>query len=202
MKDALSILNEELPQAYQEKAPLFADFLQQLTYWNKTYNLTAIRKIEDMVPLHIIDCLSIIPCVQGSRILDVGTGAGFPGIPLAICMPELDITLVESNRKRIQFLQTIKHELRLNNVKIWQGRIEQYQTDVGFDTITSRAFSNLLQFMAFTKHLCAENGIWCAMKGHVPCAELAELSNPYEIYSYTIPKQSVARCCILIKNKE
>ncbi len=202
MSQLLKKLQAALPEAYQNKAPAFEKFLELLIRWNKTYNLTAIRDVSQMIPLHLLDCLAIVPCMHGKRILDVGTGAGFPGIPLAICLPELEFTLVESNGKRIQFLQTVKHELQLNNINIWQGRIEQYQPDAGFDTITSRAFSNLAQFMDLTKHVCAKDGIWCAMKGQIPEEELAKIPYPYEIFSYEIPGQSVARCCILIKHKE
>ena len=202
MNPLLKKLQEALPPIYQSKAPIFEKFLGLLVRWNNAYNLTAIRDVEQMIPLHLLDCLAIIPYIQGQRIIDVGTGPGFPGIPLAICLPDLEFTLVESNGKRIQFLQTVKHELQLNHINIWQGRIEQYQPGAGFDTITSRAFSNLAQFIDLTKHLCAENGIWCAMKGQVPHEELAEIPYPYEIFSYEIPNQSVARCCIVIKYKE
>jgi len=202
MSKLLEKLQKELPQAFYQQASVFEKFLELLNRWNKTYNLTAIRDINQMIPMHLLDCIAIIPCIKGSRVLDVGTGPGFPGIPLAICMPDIHFTLVESNRKRIQFLQTVKHELKLDNIEIWQGRIEQYQPEAGFDTITSRAFSSLVQFIDLTRHVCVEDGVWCAMKGQVPHEELTLLSQPYEIFHYDIPGQDVARCCIIIKNKE
>lgn len=195
-------LKKALPNDLKDKASQFAKFLQLLNHWNKTYNLTAIRDIESMIPLHILDCIAIIPHIKGPRILDVGSGAGFPGIPLAICCENLDITLVESNRKRIQFLETVKHELQLKHVTIWNGRIEQYQPISGFDTITSRAFSNLTQFIELTQHLCASDGQWCAMKGLIPHEELEALNFDYQVYPYTIPGQNVARCCVVINYKD
>ncbi len=196
------LLKKALPEELKNKAPMFAKFLQLLVHWNKTYNLTAIRNIEDMIPLHILDCIAIIPYIKGPKLLDVGSGAGFPGIPLAICCDDLDITLVESNRKRIQFLETVKHELHLKHVTIWNGRIEQYQPVSGFDTITSRAFSDLTQFIDLTQHLCANNGQWCAMKGQVPHEELKAINLDYQVYPYSIPGQNVARCCVVINHKD
>lgn len=202
MSTLLNLIEQQLPDEYRTKAPKFEKYLTLLLRWNKTYNLTAIRDVQQMIPLHLLDCLAIIPCIKGPRVVDVGSGAGFPGIPLAICMPDLSFTLVESNRKRVQFLQTVKHELQLNNVDIWQGRIEQYTPELGFDTITSRAFTQLAPFMNLTRHVCAKDGIWCAMKGQIPEEELKEIAYSYEIFSYTIAHQPVSRCCVLIKNKE
>lgn len=202
MSKLLEQIQQQLPTEYRFQAPQFEKFLELLLRWNKAYNLTAIRDVHQMIPLHLLDCIAIIPYIKGPRVLDVGSGAGFPGIPLAICMPDLSLTLVESNRKRVQFLHTVKHELQLKNVEIYQGRIEQYTPELGFDTITSRAFTQLAPFMNLTRHVCAKDGIWCAMKGQVPEEELKEIAYSYEIFSYTIAHQSVSRCCVLIKNKE
>lgn len=196
------LLKQQLPVNYQQKLADFAKFLTLLKKWNQTYNLTAIRDIEEMIPLHLIDCISIIPYLKGPRVLDVGSGAGFPGIPLAICCPKLSFTLVESSRKRTQFLETVKYELQLNNINIWNGRIEQYQPDAGFDTITSRAFSNLALFIDLTHHLSKQGGQWCAMKGQVPHKELENIHHPYQIFHYEIPGHQVARCCVVINHKE
>jgi 16S rRNA (guanine527-N7)-methyltransferase len=202
MSKLLEQLQKQLPHEWVHRAAAFEKFLELLNRWNKTYNLTAIRDINQMIPMHLLDCIAIIPCIQGKRVLDVGTGPGFPGIPLAICMPDIQFTLVESNGKRIQFLQTVKHDLKLDNVEICQERIEQYQPERGFDTITSRAFSSLVQFIDLTRHVCLKDGVWCAMKGQIPYDELALISQTYEIFHYDIPGQDVARCCIIIKNKE
>lgn len=196
------LLKQQIPERYQHHLKDFKRFLELLIQWNKAYNLTAIRQVEDMVPLHLVDCIAIIPYLKGPNILDVGSGAGFPGIPLAICCPEFNFTLVESNRKRVLFLETVKHELKLNHLNIWNGRIEQYQAIKGFDTITSRAFSNLAQFIDLSRHVCAKDGQWCAMKGQTPQDELNKLEYPYQIYPYDIPGQNVSRCCVVINYKE
>jgi len=199
MEDKLQLA---LPAAYKNQAPQFAKFLQLLQHWNKTYNLTAIRDWESMISLHILDCLSIIPYVQGPKLVDVGSGAGFPGIPLAITCPELEITLVESNRKRVLFLETVKHELQLSHLRIWQGRVEDYQPEYGFDTITSRAFRHLSEFVRLTGHLLTTSGQWCAMKGQISQEELASIPYSYQVHPYAIPGQNVARCCVVINHKD
>jgi 16S rRNA (guanine527-N7)-methyltransferase len=196
------LLKLQLPAPYRHLAPEFTQFLNLLERWNQAYNLTAIRQPEEMIPLHILDCLAILPYIKGPRLLDVGSGAGFPGIPIAICHKNLSITLVESSRKRVQFLETVKHALNLKHVTIWNGRIEHYSPETGFDTITSRAFSNLTQFVELTRNLCTKNGQWCAMKGQIPYEELKELGVSYQIYPYEIPGQNVARCCIVINQKD
>ena len=198
----LKQLAQQLPESFLHKAPQFEVYLDLLCRWNKAYNLTAIRAIEDMIPLHFVDSLSIIPCLKGKRILDVGTGAGFPGLPLAICLENLEFNLLETNGKRVRFLETVVHELGLNNVKIIKARVEAYQDAQGFDTICSRAFSHLKTLIDLTQHLLAKDGLWTAMKGQVPHEELATIGYPYEIYSYAIPGQNVARCCVIIKHKE
>lgn len=199
MEDKLQLA---LPAAYKPLAPQFTKFLLLLQHWNKTYNLTAIRDWQAMIPLHILDCLSIIPYIRGPNLMDVGSGAGFPGIPLAIVCPNLAITLVESNRKRVLFLETVKHELQLSHLTIWQGRVEHYQPEFGFDTITSRAFCHLSEFVQLTDHLLAESGQWCAMKGQISQEELASIPYSYQVHPYTIPGQNVARCCVVINHKD
>lgn len=195
-------LSQALAPEHQAQAAQFGKFIRLLLQWNKAYNLTAIRAWEDMIPLHILDCLAIIPYLQGPNILDVGSGAGFPGIPLALACPHLKLTLVESNRKRVQFLQTVKHELQLSNLSIWQGRVEDYQPDFGFDTITSRAFSHLVDFTKLTEHLLKQSGQWCAMKGQISKEELESIKRPYQVYPYAIPGHHVARCCVVINHKD
>jgi 16S rRNA (guanine527-N7)-methyltransferase len=198
----LKQLQQQLPEAYKSKAPQFEAFLNLLCRWNKAYNLTAIRDVSAMIPLHLLDSIAIIPCLKGQRILDVGTGPGFPGIPLAICLPDLAFSLLETNGKRVRFLETVVHELGLKNVKIIKSRVEAYQDSQGFDTICSRAFSHLNTFIELSRHLLAKDGQWAAMKGLVPHEELATIDEPNEIYSYAIPGQNVARCCVIIKQKE
>lgn len=181
----------------QLSKPLF-HYLSLLNKWNAAYNLTAIRDLDSMISKHLLDSLAIIPWLKGSRILDVGTGAGLPGIPLAIAQPDRQFTLLDSNGKKVRFLQEVKRHLSLNNLEVVQFRVENYHPDQGFDTVTSRAFSSLEQMVHWTQHLIAKQGIWLAMKGRCPDEELAALKYPYRVESYTVQGIEGERCCVLI----
>ncbi|KTD19544.1 16S rRNA (guanine(527)-N(7))-methyltransferase RsmG [Legionella londiniensis] len=176
-------------------------YLDLLYKWNQTYNLTAIRDSEAMASRHILDSLAIAPWVQGMRILDVGTGAGLPGIPLAIAFPEKHIVLLDSNGKKIRFLKEVKRLLRLDNVSIVNSRVETYHPALGFDTVVSRAFSDLQQMIRWTQHLLAPHGIWLAMKGRLPEGELKMLDVSYEVKHYKVPSVEGERCCVIIFNQ-
>ncbi len=152
----------------QQQQQRLLEYLALLMKWNRTYNLTAIRNPEEMVARQLLDSLSILTLVQGRRILDVGTGAGLPGIPLAICMPQAEFTLVDSNGKKSRFVQQAKLELGLDNLEVHQSRIEQFEAAEGFDTITTRAFAALPKIVGLTARLLSDNGIVLAMKGSVP----------------------------------
>ena len=173
-------------------------YLHLLDKWNHAYNLTAIRSIEEMVNRHILDSLAILPWVKGPYVLDVGSGAGLPGIPLAIARSDLSIVLLDSNGKKTRFLQEVKRMLSLSNVDIVQNRVENYHPSRGFDTVTSRAFSELSQMINWTQHLIAKDGIWLAMKGRYPQDELTNLQHTYQVKTYTVPGIDGNRCCVLI----
>lgn len=160
---------------------LFLDYLEILKKWNEAYNLTAIRNPEDMVAMHLLDSLSIAPFIKGKNILDVGTGAGLPGIPLAILYPERRFTLLDSNGKKIRFLFQAKNQLGLENVNEIQGRAEKHQTEARFNAITSRAFSDLSDTIEKTKHLLEKGGRFYAMKGQLPDQELSMLPKHYKV---------------------
>lgn len=160
---------------------LFLDYLEILKKWNEAYNLTAIRNPEDMVAMHLLDSLSIAPFIKGKNILDVGTGAGLPGIPLAILYPERRFTLLDSNGKKIRFLFQTKNQLGLENVNEVQARAEKYQTEAPFSAITSRAFSGLVEMIEKTKHLLGKEGRFYAMKGQFPDQELSMLPKHYKV---------------------
>lgn len=176
------------------------DYLGLLEKWNRAYNLTAIRERDTMITHHLLDSLAIAPWVHGERIIDVGTGAGFPGIPLAIAHPEWQITLLDSNGKKTRFLQEVKRSLRLENIDIIQTRVETYLPSPGFDTVTSRAFSALSQMLSWTKHLLNHQGKWLAMKGRYPEEELHTLHQPFQVEHYSVPHLDGERCCIIIDN--
>lgn len=182
------------------KEPLM-DYLKLLDKWNKTYNLTAIRDLSEMAIRHILDSLAISPWLRGNSILDIGTGPGLPGIPLAISHPHLKFTLLDSNGKKTRFLDEVKRRLQLNNVEVVQSRAENYQPSLDFDTLTSRAFSDVKQMLHWTKHLASSHSIWLAMKGRYPETELDSLTFPYQVEEYKVPGLDGERCCIIIENK-
>ncbi len=174
-------------------------FVALIEKWNKTYNLTAIRNKEDMVISHVLDSLAILPFLQGTRILDIGTGAGLPGIPLALYAPDLEFVLLDSNAKKTRFVQQVILELELNNIHVQHSRVEAFEDDTGFDTITSRAFSSLEDFLVMSEHLLRENGKLLAMKGQHPKQELQQLAMPWETIPVHVPGIHAERCIVRIE---
>ncbi|WP_442909092.1 16S rRNA (guanine(527)-N(7))-methyltransferase RsmG [Halopseudomonas sp.] len=168
------------------------DYLALLQKWNKAYNLTAVRNPDEMVSRHLLDSLSILPFVEGERWLDVGSGGGMPGIILTIMRPETQFLLLDSNGKKTRFLTQVKLELGLTNLKVFQGRVEAFQTETGFDGIVSRAFSSLADFTQMTRHLSHPQTRWLAMKGQYPEEELAALPVDFEVERST--RLSVPGC--------
>ena len=158
------------------------EYLQLLNKWNKAYNLTSIRQLESMVPLHLLDSLVVHPRVQGaSRLIDVGTGPGLPGMVLAIMNPELPITLLDSNGKKTRFLFQARTALKLDNVTIVNDRVEAYQPTERFDMIVSRAFASLQDMTHWCRHLLVDGGCFLAMKGQYPEAELTAIAHDYRL---------------------
>ena len=174
-----AILEKGLAQAglavsAQTQEQLLA-YLALMQKWNKVHNLTAVRDADEMVTLHLLDSLVVLPFIAGKNLLDVGSGAGLPGIPLAICLPDLQVTVIDSNNKKVSFMRQVKAELGLSNLDVLGGRVEEVAPKAKFDIVISRAFSDLSLFISLTHKLCAEQGKWLAMKGVYPEAELAEL---------------------------
>lgn len=174
-------------------------YLALLHQWNQAYNLTAIRTPLDAVTKHVLDALAVIPFMTGHTILDVGSGAGCPGIPLSIALPDRSFVLLDSAGKKVRFLETVKRTLKLDNVEIIQARVEEYAVAQPFDLLISRAFGRLDQWIEWTAPLLAEKGTWMAMKGQVPSEELRRLTYPYCIHHYQIPGLQAARCVVCIK---
>jgi len=176
------------------------DYLALLEKWNKAFNLTAVRDPGKMVSRQLLDSLSIRAFLKGERVLDVGSGAGLPGIPLSILNPGRSFTLLDTNSKKTRFLRQAKLELQLDNIDIVQARVEQFRPVQGFDVITSRAFASLPDMLALTRHLLAPGGYWLAMKGAVPMDELESLSGDYshEIHVLQVPAEEGLRHAILI----
>lgn len=194
LRDGLKTLGLDTP------AEPLMHYLYLLEKWNKAYNLTAVRDLDQMVTRHLLDSLAISPWISGPRILDVGTGAGLPGIPLALTHPDCQFVLLDSNGKKIRFLQEVKRVLRIPNLEIEQTRAENYRPEQGFDTVISRAFSDLGQMLSWTGHLIAEKGQWLAMKGRYPETELNTITRPYQVQTYSVPGLEGERCCVTIDN--
>jgi len=157
-------------------------YLEMLERWNKAFNLTAIRDPIQMVRLHLLDSLAIHPYIQGvERIIDVGTGPGLPGIPLAILNPEINFTLLDSNGKKTRFLFQAINDLALANATEVNQRVETYQAKQQFDIVLSRAFSSLSDMLSQCEHLLLDKGCFLAMKGKKPDSELSQITKVYKV---------------------
>jgi 16S rRNA (guanine527-N7)-methyltransferase len=157
-------------------------YLEMLQRWNKAYNLTAIREPIQMVRLHLLDSLAIHPYVQGVKhIIDVGTGPGLPGIPLAILNPDINFTLLDSNGKKTRFLFQAINDLSLANAKEINHRVEKYQPEQSFDIVLSRAFSSISDMLTQCDHLVSDSGCFLAMKGKKPESELSQITKDYKV---------------------
>ena len=187
-----------------DQASTLINYLTLLQKWNGTHNLTAITSTSEMLSKHLIDSLSIARNWPKGKTLDVGSGAGLPGIPLAVVNPTYSFTLVDASHKRVAFLREVCRVLQLANVTPEHARVENL-TASKYDVITCRAFSSLSDFIAKTKHLIADNGRWLAMKGVYPTEELAVLdTDQYLIDVQTIPlvDESFERHLVDIRQKQ
>lgn len=173
-------LGVDLNKRQQE---LLLAYLGLLIKWNQAYNLTAVRNPDEMVSRHLLDSLSVVPFVaeNGDAWLDVGSGGGMPGVPLAILFPERHFTLLDSNGKKTRFLTQVKLELKLDNLQVVHERVEAYRPAVPFAGIVSRAFSELKNFTDWTRHLGTPDTRWLAMKGVQPDDELQALSADFRL---------------------
>ena len=177
-------------------------YLALLEKWNRVYNLTAIREPERMVTHHLLDSLAILPHVRGPRVLDVGSGAGLPGIPLALASPELAVTLLDSSHKKAAFLQQAVAELQLANATVVTARIESWQSDARYDTIVSRAFADLGEFVAAAARLLAPGGTIAAMKGVHPHDEIERLPPGFrvrQVLALEVPLLDAERHLVLVE---
>lgn len=183
-------------------------YLALLYKWNKVYNLTAVRDPLDMVTLHLLDSLSVLPHVRAQNLLDVGSGGGLPGIVLAICIPSLQVTTIDTVQKKAIFMRQVKGELGLDNLQVVHARVENFKPAEKFEVVISRAFSELIQFVKLTKNLLAQNGQWLAMKGQLPHHELgiSELEilkiKVREIIPLTVAGLDAERHLVVLENNE
>jgi 16S rRNA (guanine527-N7)-methyltransferase len=183
----------------------FDQYFELLQEWNKIFNLTAITDPQEIRTLHLQDSLSVLPYVTGKNLLDVGTGAGFPGMVLAIAKPDLAVTLLDSVGKKTRFLQQVKAALKLTQVTVVNSRVEDYHPEQLFDQVISRAFSNLTKFVECTEHLCKPAGQFLAMKGHLPEDEIQALPKRFKvsaIHRLEVPGLDAQRHLIVIEKGE
>ena len=194
-------LEQTLPTGAADK---LAGLLEDLHYWAQRINLTGIREIQAMVSGHILDSLSVRPYLQGQSILDVGTGAGFPGLPLAAAEPELKFELLDGSGKKIEFVQRNIATLDISNATAIKVRSEDYAPGYRFDTVIARAVTALPRFIKLAEHLLREDGALLAFKGKYPAEELADLPRDweYEVTKLKVPGlESHARHLITLKRR-
>lgn len=174
-------------------------YLQQLLFWNKAYNLTAIKDDQQALIKHIFDSLSIVPFLPAGDLLDIGTGAGLPAVVVAICQPQRAVTALDSNQKKIRFIKQVASELRLKNLTPVASRIEAHAGT--YQVITSRAFASLVDFVTHSQSKLADNGIICAMKGVEPVDEIQALQNDWQINTQvlTVPELHETRHLIYLQ---
>ena len=176
MKAQLDKLEQPVDEGAVSRLEVLLDELEK---WNRRVNLTAIRNRDEMVTAHILDSLVARPLLHGREILDVGTGPGFPGLPLAIVEPDREFTLLDSNNKKIMFVQHVTGLLGLNNVTAAKGRSEDYAPGHRFDTVIARALATLQRLVEIAGHHVREDGVFVALKGRYPAEELEELTAPW-----------------------
>ncbi|EMR8694401.1 16S rRNA (guanine(527)-N(7))-methyltransferase RsmG [Neisseria gonorrhoeae] len=172
LRAGIAAMGPDISETAQDRLLAYVDLLKK---WNKTYNLTALRDEEKMIVHHLLDSLTLLPYIEGAQtMLDVGSGGGQPGIPAAVCRPDVQITLLDANTKKTAFLRQVAIELGLDNVRVVSGRVEAV-SDVRADVVTSRAFAELADFVSWTAHLLKDGGYWAAMKGVYPQGEIGRL---------------------------
>lgn len=195
----LATLKLEVTAAKQQQLLNFIDLLEK---WNRIYNLTALREPEQMLAQHILDSLAVVPHLQVKTLADVGSGAGLPGIPLAVALDEVEITLIDSNHKKATFMREAQMQLNLKNVQVICARAEAFQPVNAFDAVISRAFSDLAEFVRVSRHLCAPGGRLFAMKGLLPYEEILHLPADVKVVSQLplkIPGVAAQRHLIILE---
>jgi 16S rRNA (guanine527-N7)-methyltransferase len=207
IEQSLQALDVHFDVATGQLAQRIEHYLSLIEKWNKIHNLTAIRDPRAMLTQHVLDSLAVLSYIHGPRIVDVGTGAGLPGVPIALARPDWQIILVESNQKKAVFLQQVKIELALHNVEIRTQRIEDIRLTGTVDTIITRAFSELGKFVALTRDLTVENDAdrrWVAMKANCADNELRQIVDPFyleTIIPLIVPGLDAARQLVIIKQR-
>lgn len=204
LSEQLAQRTGELPFSLPPRADQkLLDFITLLDKWNHAYNLTAVRQPAQMISRHLMDSLVVVPYLHGEQILDVGSGPGLPGIPLAVACPERQFTLLDSNGKKIRFLRQAVAELGLENVSVVHSRVEQFQSSPGFDTIIARAYATLGELVRGARHLCRPGGRFLVMKGVYPVAELDDLPENFTleaIHPMRVPGLEAERHLLVVRH--
>lgn len=194
---------DKLDISYGEQAiNKLVQFMELLSEWNKTHNLTAVDDLDEMVGVHILDCASIKPYVKGASLLDVGSGAGLPGMVLAILSPALEVTSIESRGKKAQFQMFVANKLNLSNFHVENTRIEDFKPKEKFALVVARAYASLEDLVTSSKQTIAPNGKWLAMKGAVTREELKPIKKmnlDYDTYALKVPELDAQRNLVVIK---
>ncbi len=201
LAQGLGLLGLDLPVATQKQLLVYAALLAK---WNRTYRLTGLKDPSLTVSHHLLDSLVLLPFVDVATLLDVGSGGGMPGIPLAIACPELQVVVLDSNSKKAAFLQQTAIELDLANTTVHCGRVEAYFPPARFAAITARAFSDLAELVKRSRHLLQEDGHWLAMKGLRPHAELADLPADVgvdAVHPLNVPGVAAARHLVVMSSR-
>jgi 16S rRNA (guanine527-N7)-methyltransferase len=202
--DAL-IAQTDLEVSDQQR-DLLVGYVEMLNKWNKAYNLTSVRNPEEMLVKHILDSIIVSTHLQGERFIDVGTGPGLPGIPLAIMCPEKQFFLLDSLGKRIRFIKQALHELKIENVTPIQSRVEEFQPEEKFDAVLSRAFASMVDMVNWCHHLPkSETGLFLALKGQLPQSEIEELPewcSVTDVKALNVPELEGERHLVILSRKE
>ncbi|MCW8874254.1 MAG: 16S rRNA (guanine(527)-N(7))-methyltransferase RsmG [Gammaproteobacteria bacterium] len=199
LQAGLQSLHLPLSTTVQEQ---LLQFVQLLIKWNRVYNLTSVRKPDDIIVRHILDSLVVVPHLEARRVLDVGTGAGLPGIPLSLACPDTQFVLLDSNNKKVRFVRQAIAEMGLDNVSVEQTRVEDYRPDQPFDVVVSRAYSSLAEMHAQVERLLAPDGRLLAMKGVYPLAEMDALKAAgiaSEVVPLQVPGLDAERNLVILK---
>jgi 16S rRNA (guanine527-N7)-methyltransferase len=195
LQHGLTQLKLNMPQKNQNDLLSYMDLLIK---WNRSFNLISNSEPKEVLYQHILDSLTIVPYIDGQTILDFGTGAGLPGIPLALALPERQFVLLDSVGKKINFVRTAVAELKLQNVEVVQARVEAFASPHCFDNVVTRAFGTASDIIKKTKHLICPEGKWLLMKGLYPTEELQAINAKYEVYSLQVPDLAKQRHLVRI----
>ncbi len=198
LKSGITLLDLDNHEYLYTKLLIYIDLLIK---WNKTYNLTSLTTKEDIITTHLLDCLSVVKKIDGQRILDVGSGAGLPGLMIALARPTTHLCLIDKVAKKTSFMKQAALELELSNVEVIHGRVEDLRVKNPFDTIVSRAFSEVEKFISLTQHLISKQGAWLIMKSKkIMTEDLKKIDKAFKVEPIIVPYLEAERYLVRINN--